>query len=138
MERLVVAFECGAIVNPDGLDNQVEGAVVQGLGGALFEAVAFADGRLSNGSMAQYRVPRFTDVPAMDVSGLVALESAIARLQALGMLVVIAGAQGQPRMVMRRGGLEPVAGKLAFCATVPQAIELLKGPEATGAAAPAT
>jgi isoquinoline 1-oxidoreductase len=67
VERLVVAFECGAIVNPDGLHNQVEGAVVQGLGGALFEAVAFAGGRLSNGSMAQYRVPRFKDIPAIDV-----------------------------------------------------------------------
>jgi len=68
VERLVVAFECGAIVNPDGLNNQVEGAVVQGLGGALFEAVEFANGRLSNGSMAQYRVPRFKDIPAIDVA----------------------------------------------------------------------
>jgi CO/xanthine dehydrogenase Mo-binding subunit len=67
VERLAVAFECGAIVNPDGLNNQVEGAVVQGLGGALFEAVEFANGRLSNGSMAQYRVPRFKDIPAIDV-----------------------------------------------------------------------
>jgi len=67
VERLVVAFECGAIVNPDGLHNQVEGAVVQGLGGALFEAIAFANGRLSNGSMAQYRVPRFKDIPAIDI-----------------------------------------------------------------------
>jgi isoquinoline 1-oxidoreductase len=67
VERLVVAFECGAIVNPDGLNNQVEGAVVQGLGGALSEAIEFADGRLSNGSMAQYRVPRFKDIPPIDV-----------------------------------------------------------------------
>jgi isoquinoline 1-oxidoreductase len=67
VERLIVAFECGAIVNPDGLKNQVEGAIVQGLGGALFEAVEFAGGRLSNGSMAQYRVPRFKDVPALDI-----------------------------------------------------------------------
>ena len=35
VERLVVVFECGAIVNPDGLNNQVEGSVIQGLGGAL-------------------------------------------------------------------------------------------------------
>src|SRR5262249_42358539 len=55
--RVVIAFECGAIVNPDGLRNQVEGSVVQGLGGALFEAISFADGRVLNGSMAQYRVP---------------------------------------------------------------------------------
>lgn len=65
--RLVTAFECGAIVNPDGLKHQVEGAIVQGLGGALFEALRFADGRLQNGSLAQYRVPRFGDVPALDV-----------------------------------------------------------------------
>jgi isoquinoline 1-oxidoreductase len=65
VERIVIAFECGAIVNPDGLKNQVEGSVVQGLGGALFEAIAFADGHLQNGSMEQYRVPRFQDVPVI-------------------------------------------------------------------------
>lgn len=67
VERLVVAFECGAIVNPDGLRHQVEGAVVQGLGGALFEAIAFEDGRLLNGTLRDYRVPRFQDVPSVEV-----------------------------------------------------------------------
>jgi nicotinate dehydrogenase subunit B len=67
VERLIVSFECGAIVNPDGLNNQVEGGVVQGLGGALFEAIEFADGRIVNGSMSRYRVPRFGDMPAIDV-----------------------------------------------------------------------
>jgi isoquinoline 1-oxidoreductase len=66
VERVVIAFECGAIVNPDGLTNQVEGSVVQGLGGALFEAISFADGRVLNGTMARYRVPRFQDVPVID------------------------------------------------------------------------
>ena len=66
IERLVMAFECGAIVNPDGLQHQVEGAVVQALGGALFEAIDFADGSLRNGSMEQYRVPRFKDVPPIE------------------------------------------------------------------------
>ena len=61
-----MAFECGAIVNPDGLHHQVEGAVVQALGGALFEAIDFADGSLRNGSMEQYRVPRFKDVPPIE------------------------------------------------------------------------
>jgi CO/xanthine dehydrogenase Mo-binding subunit len=67
IERLIVAFECGAIVNPDGLRNQVEGSVVQGLGGALFEAIEFGEGRILNGTMAQYRVPRFKDVPPIEV-----------------------------------------------------------------------
>jgi isoquinoline 1-oxidoreductase len=65
--RVVVTFECGAIVNPDGLRNQVEGSIVQGLGGALFEAVKFAAGRILNGTMATYRVPRFKDVPPIEV-----------------------------------------------------------------------
>jgi CO/xanthine dehydrogenase Mo-binding subunit len=67
VERLTVVYECGAIVNPDGLRNQTEGAIVQGLGGALFEAIEFADGQLSNGTMAEYRVPRFKDVPPIEI-----------------------------------------------------------------------
>jgi isoquinoline 1-oxidoreductase len=67
LHRVVVAFECGAIVNPDGLKNQVTGAVIQGLGGALWEAIDFADGRVLNGTMQRYRVPRFADVPPIDV-----------------------------------------------------------------------
>ena len=67
VERLIVVFECGAIVNRDGLHNQVEGAVVQGIGGALFEAIDFANGRLNNGTMELYRVPRFKDIPKIDV-----------------------------------------------------------------------
>ena len=65
--RLVEAFECGAIVNPEHLKMQVEGGMVQGLGGALFEAVEFAGGRLSNGRLSRYRVPRFRDVPPIEV-----------------------------------------------------------------------
>jgi nicotinate dehydrogenase subunit B len=65
--RLIVAYECGAIVNPDGLRNQVEGAIVQGLGGALFERIEFENGRILNGKFESYRVPRFTDVPPIDL-----------------------------------------------------------------------
>jgi nicotinate dehydrogenase subunit B len=61
--RLTEAFECGAIVNPDHLYTQVEGAMIMGLGGALFEAIDFADGKILNPHLARYRVPRFRDVP---------------------------------------------------------------------------
>jgi nicotinate dehydrogenase subunit B len=64
--RVVSAFECGAIVNPDNLRNQVEGSNVQGLGGALFEAIEFENGRILNARMSQYRVPRFSDLPVME------------------------------------------------------------------------
>jgi isoquinoline 1-oxidoreductase len=61
--EVVEAFECGAIVNPDGLKNQVVGAIIQGLGGALFEAISFENGRICNPHFATYRVPRFRDIP---------------------------------------------------------------------------
>ena len=64
--RLTTAFECGAIVNPDGLRNQVIGANIQGLGGALFEAIEFENGRITNRRFSSYRVPRFRDVPEID------------------------------------------------------------------------
>lgn len=67
LKRLVVAYECGAIVNPDGLRNQVEGAVIQGIGGALFERVLFENARVTNGRFESYRVPRFADIPPIEL-----------------------------------------------------------------------
>jgi nicotinate dehydrogenase subunit B len=64
--RVVSAFECGAIVNPDNLRSQIEGSNIQGLGGALFEAIEFENGKILNGRLSRYRVPRFSDVPALD------------------------------------------------------------------------
>jgi nicotinate dehydrogenase subunit B len=64
--RVVSAFDCGAVVNPDGLRNQIEGSNVQGLGGALFEAVQFDNGKILNGRLSQYRVPRFSDAPVLE------------------------------------------------------------------------
>jgi nicotinate dehydrogenase subunit B len=64
--RVVTAFECGAIVNPDGLKNQVEGSVIQGIGGALFEAIDFENGKILNPRFSRYRVPRFSDTPKLE------------------------------------------------------------------------
>jgi isoquinoline 1-oxidoreductase len=64
--RAVTAFECGAIINPEHLKNQVEGAVVQGLGGALFESIEFENGRILNPRFSKYRVPRFSDTPILE------------------------------------------------------------------------
>jgi len=64
--RLVTAFECGAVVNPEHLKNQVEGAAVMGLGGALFEAIRFDKGKVLNPRLADYRVPRFADTPLLE------------------------------------------------------------------------
>ncbi len=64
--RAVTAFECGAIRNPEHLKNQVEGCVIMGLGGALFEAIDFADGKIVNPKFSRYRVPRFSDSPKLE------------------------------------------------------------------------
>ena len=67
IERVVASFECGAIVNRMHLHNQVEGAVVQAIGGALFEKIEFRNGQILNGKFARYRVPRFSDMPVIEI-----------------------------------------------------------------------
>jgi isoquinoline 1-oxidoreductase len=66
ISRVVTAFECGAIVNPDQLKNQVEGSVVMAIGGAMFEAIDFDNGKIVNGRFSRYRVPRFSDLPIIE------------------------------------------------------------------------
>jgi nicotinate dehydrogenase subunit B len=65
--RVVQAFDCGAIVNPDGLENSIAGAITMGIGGALYEAIEFDNGRILNPHFAQYRLPRFKDEPEIRV-----------------------------------------------------------------------
>ena len=64
--RVVEAFECGAIVNPEHLRNQVEGAVAMGIGGALFEHIDFAGNQILTDRLSRYRVPRFADMPLIE------------------------------------------------------------------------
>ncbi len=65
--RVVEAFECGAVVNPTHLKNQIEGAIVMAIGGALFESIEFANGKILNPKFSGYRVPRFSDLPEIEI-----------------------------------------------------------------------
>ena len=65
--RVVEAFDCGAVVNPLHLKNQIEGAITMAIGGALFESIQFENGRVLNPRFSDYQVPRFKDVPAIEV-----------------------------------------------------------------------
>jgi isoquinoline 1-oxidoreductase len=67
VDRVVASLDCGLTLNPDGAANQVEGSIVMGLGGTLYEAIDFSNGRVLNGSFARYRVPRITNSPKIDV-----------------------------------------------------------------------
>ena len=64
--RVVEAFDCGAVVNPFQLKNQIEGSIVQAIGGGLFEAIEFKDGKILNPKFSSYRVPRFSDLPLIE------------------------------------------------------------------------
>jgi nicotinate dehydrogenase subunit B len=64
--RVVEAFECGAVVNPEHLRNQVEGAVAMGIGGAIFEHIDFAGNQVQTNRLSRYRVPRFVDMPIIE------------------------------------------------------------------------
>ncbi len=64
--RVTVAIDCGLVVNPDGVVNQVEGSIVMGMGTALYEAVEFQNGHVLTTGFTRYRVPRTSDAPVID------------------------------------------------------------------------
>ena len=61
------AHDCGLIVNPDGLRNQVEGCIVQTLSRALHEEVTFDRSRVTSVDWVTYPILRFPEAPAVDV-----------------------------------------------------------------------
>jgi isoquinoline 1-oxidoreductase len=67
VQRVVAAFDCGLVTDPDGARNQVEGSIMMGIGTALWEAVEFDGGRVLNATFSRYRVPRITDTPEIEV-----------------------------------------------------------------------
>ncbi len=66
-------------------------------------------------------------VPAIDVTGLVALESALEELHRTKHFVIVAGVQPQPRSVFDKAGLVPDPSKLAICETLDEAVQIARG-----------
>jgi len=65
--RYVVAHDCGTVINPMIVEGQIHGGVAQGVGGALFEEMAYdEDGQLLSGTLMDYVVPRADDLPWID------------------------------------------------------------------------
>ena len=63
-----VVEDCGRVINPLLVDEQIRGGVVQGIGGALFEHCIYDnDGNLLNGTLADYMVPMATEMPDIEV-----------------------------------------------------------------------
>jgi CO/xanthine dehydrogenase Mo-binding subunit len=67
VRRVVVAHDCGLIVNPDGVRNQVEGNVIQALSRALKEEVRFDAGGQTTVDWDDYPILTFSEVPEVEV-----------------------------------------------------------------------
>jgi carbon-monoxide dehydrogenase large subunit len=106
--------DCGTIINPQLVDEQIRGGVVQGIGGALFEHCLYDErGQMLNGNMADYLVPMAAEMPDIEC-GHVVSPTADSELGAKG--AGEAGTAGAPGSVMnaindalRPLGAEPLA-----------------------------
>ena len=67
VKNLVCSHDCGLIVNPDGVKNQIEGNVIQGVSRALFEEVTFDGKGVTSLDWKTYPILRFADVPEVEI-----------------------------------------------------------------------
>jgi len=67
VKKVTVAHDCGIIVNPDGVRNQIEGNIIQGCSRALMEEVNFDSAGVKNLNWNTYPIIKFSDVPDVDI-----------------------------------------------------------------------
>jgi isoquinoline 1-oxidoreductase beta subunit len=67
VERVVIACDCGTVVNPRGVENQLEGGMIYGLSAALFGEITIKDGRVEQGNFDTYPVVTLKDAPKTEV-----------------------------------------------------------------------
>jgi carbon-monoxide dehydrogenase large subunit len=117
-----VVEDCGTVINPQLVDEQIRGGVVQGIGGALFEECVYdASGQLRNGNMADYLVPMAAEMPDIEV-GHVASPTAESELGAKG--CGEAGTGGAPGAIMNaiNDALAPFGASLTVQPATPERI----------------
>jgi carbon-monoxide dehydrogenase large subunit len=114
--------DCGRVINPMLVDEQIRGAIVQGIGGALFEECLYdANGAMSNGSMADYLVPMAAEMPDI----VVAHVQTPTRSSALGAKGAgEAGTAGAPAAVMNavNDALAPFRARVASQPITPEKV----------------
>jgi aerobic carbon-monoxide dehydrogenase large subunit len=117
-----VVEDCGTVVNPRLVEEQIRGGVVQGLGGALFEECVYdAAGQLLNGTLADYLLPMAGEMPDIDIAH-VSTPTATSELGAKG--VGEAGTGGAPAAVMNavNDALAPFGARITTQPMTPQRI----------------
>lgn len=114
--------DCGRIINPQLVDEQIRGGIVQGLGGALYEEIHYdAEGQMLNGSMADYLVPMAAEMPDM-IIGHVETPTKESALGAKG--AGEAGTAGAPAAVMNaiNDALRPLGAQVTEMPFTPERI----------------
>jgi CO/xanthine dehydrogenase Mo-binding subunit len=66
--RVCASHDCGEMVNPDGVANQVEGGVLQTVSRSLMEAVAWDTNRVNSVDWASYPIMRHTQAPKVEIT----------------------------------------------------------------------
>jgi len=131
-----VVEDCGTVVNPLLVEEQIRGGVVQGLGAALFEECLYDPaGQLTNGTLADYLVPMAAEMPDIAVAHL-STPTAASELGAKG--VGEAGTAGAPAAVMNaiNDALAPFGASVSAQPFTPQRILRALGRIRDQAAAP--
>ena len=114
--------DCGTVINPQLVDEQIRGGIVQGLGGALWEQCVYdSDGQMLNANMADYLVPMAAELPDMRC-GHVVSPTFESDLGAKG--VGEAGTCGAPAAVMNalNDALAPFDARLTDMPFTPQKV----------------
>ncbi len=66
IKKVVVAVDCGIVVNPSGAKNQIEGGVIDGIGHAMYGDFTFTDGKPDSNNFNQYRLIRMNETPQVE------------------------------------------------------------------------
>ena len=67
VHRVVCAVDCGPVVNPDGVEAQMQGGIVFGLSAALYGQITFKDGRVEQSNFHDYPLVRLLEMPKVEV-----------------------------------------------------------------------
>ncbi len=114
--------DCGTIINPQLVDEQIRGGIVQGIGGALFEHCIYSpEGQLVNGNMAEYLVPMAGEMPDIAIAHVVT-PTKTSELGAKG--AGEAGTAGAPGAVMNaiNDALRPFKARVTAQPVTPERI----------------
>lgn len=114
--------DCGRIINPQLVDEQIRGGIVQGIGGALYEECIYdAEGQLLNANMADYLVPMAAEMPDM-IIGHVETPTLESALGAKG--AGEAGTAGAPAAVMNaiNDAIRPLGGRITTMPMTPERV----------------